>query len=152
MTIEEFDSRVRESGSNPWILDPTTGYSYMWTGYKRKYDPRLMTQAYEEVDDGVKMKRVLIPLEPIDDSLVGQWCGGLKEMRMAYYASVPGGSGTCNLDGQVLDCEVKPGQTALTIHSSPDLLEHCRKEGFARLIVMMEKLGAIEGPNFPELL
>lgn len=149
MTIEEFDSRIcsrDKSKESSWILDVPTGMSYYWTGWKRKYDPRLMTQEYEEVDDGGKMKRVLIPLESIDDTLVGQWIGGTQEMM--YYACVPGSEGVCR-SGDLMDCEVKPSQTALTTSSSPDLLEHCRKEGFARLIVIMEKLGAIAGPNFP---
>lgn len=135
MTIEEFDSRVRENGTNQWILDVSARISYMWTGWKRKNDPRLMIS-----------NDPTIPLEPIDDTLFGQWLARTNEIY--YYTSVPGGGGICNTSGQVLDCEVKPSQTVLTIHSSPDLLEHCRKEGLSRLIVTMEKLGAIDGPNF----
>lgn len=135
MTIEEYDSRVRNGEKNLWILDGATGYSYRWTGWKRKYDPRLMVSNDPD-----------IPLEPIDDTLVGQWIVGTKDMM--HYACVPGSEGVFR-SGDIIDCEVKPSQTVLTTGSSPDLLEHCRKEGFARLIVIIEKLGAIAGANFP---
>ncbi len=147
MTLEEFDSRVRNGEAHSWILDVPTGMSYMWTGWKRKYDSRLMTQAYEIIDDGGAAKRVPMPHEPIDDTLVGQWIGQ-RGNPIFYYASVPGGAAIAR-QGELLDVEVRPDQTALTINSSPDLLEHCRKEGFSRLIVTMEKMGAIEGPNSP---
>ena len=134
MTIEEFDAKNTQG--TMWVKDEANAFSYMWTGWKRKYDPRLFMS-----------NDPTIPTDPIDDTLVGQWIGQCDK-SFFYYASVPGGD-RMSREGCVLDCEVKPAQTALTINSSPDLLEHCRKEGFARLITTMGKMGAIDGPNFP---
>lgn len=136
MTIEEYDRRTT-AGEAGWIKDEATGMAYKWTGWKRCYDPRLMTSTDPS-----------IPLDPIDDTLVGQWvAGNLAIPTGVYYASTPGSQGMAR-SGQVLDVEVSSEQTALTVNSSPDLLERCRKECLQRLIVTMEKSGAIALANF----
>jgi hypothetical protein len=133
MTVEEYDRRI-DAGEKMWVKDETNGMSFRWTGWKRRYDPRLMTSSDPDIQ-----------LDPIDDTLVGQWVAGNPQIM--YYASVPGKEGISRR-GDVLNIESAPEQAVLTTSSSQDLLDHCRKECLQRLTVMMEKLGAIDGPNF----
>ena len=128
MTIEEYDEKVAEQGHRQV---ESGGFIFWWTGWKRKYDPSLMTSNDQDV-----------PHDPIDDSLTGQWVAGSLPRSSSsrhFYASVPGSAGPLVDPKERFDVEVKPGQRAITVNSPEEMKATERANGLMRLLAEINR-------------